>query len=88
MELLKDIQKVVRNEILSNRSTMPILSGETRKSKDTDSTAQGQEYESSCHKDTDYRCPKNPDGSCPPVPDMSEYIKKDAIPCWNCALDY
>jgi hypothetical protein len=20
--------------------------------------------------------------------DMSEYIKKDAIPCWGCSLDY
>jgi hypothetical protein len=21
-------------------------------------------------------------------PDMSKYIKKDAIPCWGCTLDY
>jgi hypothetical protein len=88
MDLLKDVQKAVRNELLSNRSTMPILSGETRKSKDTDSTAQGKEYENSCHKDSEYRCPKNPDGSCPPIPDMSEYIRKDSIPCYGCSLDY
>ena len=87
-DLLRDIQKTVRNDILANRATKPIISGETRHSKDTDATAQGQEYESSCHKDTEYRCPKNPDGSCPPVPDMSEYIKKDSIPCWGCSLDY
>jgi predicted Abi (CAAX) family protease len=86
-ELLKDIQKVVRNEVLASRSTQPILSGETRQ-KPTESTAQGQEYSDSCYKDSEYRCPKNPDGSCPPVPDMSEYIKKDQIPCWGCALDY
>jgi hypothetical protein len=87
-DLLRDIQKTVRNDILANRAMKPIISGETRQSKDTDATAQGQEYESSCHKDTEYRCPKNPDGSCPPLPDMSQYIKKDAIPCWGCSLDY
>lgn len=88
VELLKDIQKLVKNEVLANRSTKPIISGETRKSQDTDSTAQGREYEESCYKDTEYRCPKNPDGSCPPVPDMTQYIKKDEIPCWGCSLDY
>jgi hypothetical protein len=86
-ELLKDIQKVVRNEVLASRSTTPVLHGETRQ-KTSDSTAQGQEYENSCYKDTDYRCPKNPDGSCPPIPDMTQYIKKDQIPCWGCSLDY
>jgi hypothetical protein len=87
-DMLKDIQKVVRNEILASRSTKPIISGETRQSNDTDATSQGQEYEDSCHKGTEYRCPKNPDGSCPPVPDMTQYIKKDAIPCWGCSIDY
>jgi hypothetical protein len=86
-ELLKDIQKVVRNEVLASRSTTPIISGETEQ-KRTDSTSQGKEYSGSCYKDTEYRCPKNPDGSCPPVPDMTQYIKKDAIPCYGCALDY
>lgn len=89
MDLLRDIQQAVRNEILVGRNTKPIISGETRKApSDTDATAQGQEYENNCYKDTEYRCPKNPDGSCPPVPDMSEYIRKDAIPCWGCSLDY
>jgi hypothetical protein len=88
MDLLKDIQKVVRNEILASRNTKPILSGETEHTADTNSTAQGKEYENSCHKETEYRCPKNPDGTCPPLPDMSQYIKKDAIPCWGCAIDY
>jgi hypothetical protein len=89
-ELLKDIQKVVRNEVLASRSTTPVINGNTagNTAGNTDSTAQGKEYESSCYKDTEYRCPKNPDGTCPPVPDMSQYIKKDAIPCWGCSLDY
>lgn len=86
-ELLKDIQKVVRNEVLASRATKPIIPAETHY-KPSESTAQGKEYEGSCYKDTEYRCPKNPDGSCPPVPDMSQYIKKDEIPCWGCSLDY
>lgn len=89
MDLLRDIQQAVRNEILAGRSTKPIISGETRQQpRHTDSTAQGKEYEDNCYKDTEYRCPKNPDGTCPPVPDMTQYIRKDAIPCWGCSLDY
>ena len=88
MDLLRDIQQVVRNEVLAGRNTKPIISGETRKMPDTDCTAQGKEYEKNCHKDNEYRCPTNPDGSCPPVPDLTQYIKKDAIPCWGCSLDY
>ena len=87
-ELLKDIQKLVKNEVLANRSTSSIISGETQQINDTNSTAQGKEYEESCYKETEYRCPKNPDGSCPPLPDMTQYIKKDQIPCWGCSLDY
>ena len=88
MELLKDIQKVVRNELISHRATDPIISGETRKSKSSDATAQGKEYSKSCYKSADESCPSYPDGTCPPLPDMTQYIKKDAIPCWGCALDY
>jgi hypothetical protein len=94
-DMLKDIQKVVRNEVLASRSTTPLLNGNGNgngngscKGNGSDSTAQGQEYSDNCCKDTEYRCPKNPDGSCPPVPDMSQYIKKDQIPCWGCSLDY
>jgi hypothetical protein len=86
-ELLKDIQKVVRNEVLASRSTTPLLNGNKHKNS-SDSTEQGQEYSDNCYKDTEYRCPKNPDGSCPPIPDMTQYIKKDEIPCWGCSLDY
>lgn len=25
---------------------------------------------------------------CPKMPDMSQYIRKDQIPCWNCNVDY
>jgi len=26
--------------------------------------------------------------ACPKMPDMSQYIKKDAIPCWGCTVEY
>ena len=55
-DLLKDIQKLVKNEVLAHRATTPIISGETEHTK-SDSTSQGKEYENSCHKDTEYRCP-------------------------------
>ena len=77
-DLLNDIQKLFRNEILSNRSTDSSLLDASCSSTETDSTAQGNEY----------RCPKNKDGTCPPVPDMTKYIKKDSIPCWGCSVDY
>ena len=96
MDLFGAIQKIVRNELLAWRNTMPLLPGETeheanensKNKKETAATAQGKEYENSCYKGTEYRCPKNPDGTCPPVPDMSNYIKKDQIPCFGCSLDY
>ncbi len=30
--------------------------------------------------------PKPPKCKCPPMPDMSDYIRKDSIPCWACKL--
>ena len=98
-ELLKDIQKVVRNEILANRMTTPMMKekknddmlSDDDDSEESDCTMQGKEYEASSQKNNgedEYRCPKNPDGSCPPIPDMTQYIKKDAIPCWGCSIQY
>jgi hypothetical protein len=113
-DLLKDIQKVVRNEVLANRSTTPMLYNngcglendkdgceyvkehgcdnedvpkngcdvKSMKDKVTAATSQGKEYENSCYKD------KKAGASCPPQPDMAQFIKKDAIPCWGCDLDY
>lgn len=95
MDLLKDIQKIVRNEILSNRMTTPMIKEKEKEKissdddQDTECTMQGKEYESQKNKEEEeYRCPKNPDGSCPPIPDMTNYIKKDAIPCWGCNIQY
>lgn len=82
-DLLKDIQKIVRNEILANRNTTPIMNDEAtcqddNECENTTATSQGKEYSSRCHKDK----------SCSQQPDMAQYIKKDSIPCWGCSLDY
>ena len=90
-DLLKDLKKVVRNELIANRMTKRLKRDDSDNSEDnsdanSDAMAQGREY--GCQRQDQYRCPKNPDGSCPPVPDMSDFIKKDSIPCFGCSLDY
>ena len=89
-DLLKDLQKVVRNELIANRMTKRLEKedGEDGECEDHDSDAMAQGREYGCQRQDQYRCPKNPDGSCPPVPDMSDFIKKDSIPCFGCSLDY
>jgi hypothetical protein len=86
-DLLKNIQKLIKNEAISERQTTPVApdSSDASDSCKSDSLQQGKEFTSECKKGP---CPANKDGSCPSVPDMSEYIKKDQIPCWGCTLDY
>jgi hypothetical protein len=105
INILKDIQKVVKSDLIANRNLLQRMDSQNNGSytddsnngsDDSISTQQGKEYENGClkpkddecYQDTEFRCPKNPDGSCPPLPDMTQYIKKDAIPCWGCSVDY
>lgn len=95
--LLKEIQLMVRNELLSSRQ---LEKPDQKKDEDEEtmdgacpSARQGKEYKRRCPQadaeadaEAEYRCPKNPDGSCPPVPDLSDYVRKDSIPCWGCSL--
>jgi hypothetical protein len=79
--MLGGMQKVFRNDLLSDRSMdSSTIDPSSCASSTTNSIQQGMDYHQSC--------PKNVDGSCPPGPDMSQYIKKDAIPCWGCSVDY
>jgi hypothetical protein len=95
-DLLSSIQKMFRNELLANRATDASMKDTSSNScSNSSSTQQGNEFNKASQKsdgpsddEDSYRCPKNPDGSCPPVPDMTQYIKKDAIPCWGCSVDY
>jgi hypothetical protein len=88
MGMLKNIQKMVRNELIASRNTDCLIPDDMDVM--TDSCAQGAEYEKSSYKDTINKTAgtKTANGSCPPQPHMSEYIKKDKIPCWGCSLDY
>jgi hypothetical protein len=53
----------------------------------TPATQQGDEYNRTSHKKP-YQCPEDNCGGDYPngCPDMSEYIRKDSIPCWGCTL--
>jgi hypothetical protein len=79
-ELLRDIQQVVRSELLQQQklttaSSQPVLrAGANGDILMSPATAQGQELSTA----RDKICPKN----------MNDYIRKDSIPCWNCTLDY
>lgn len=81
-DLLSQIQRTVRDELLAARRQPVGKDCDSDSDNDTScpSEKQGQDY--------DYRCPKNLDGSCPPVPDLTQYIRKDQIPCWGCAVDF
>lgn len=97
-EILQDLQKIVRNEILAQRSTNPVARDKSRSS-DTHSTEQGKEYsrknhkrdsctdDSECDHPNGYKPNQCDEPSCE-KPDMREYIRKDSIPCMNCNLDY
>jgi len=93
-ELLRDVQKLVKNEVIADRmldnlnNIATATATATSSQVASDALQQGQEYTSECKKKCEGPCPRNKDGTCPPVPDMSEYIRKDQIPCWNCTLDY
>jgi hypothetical protein len=80
-QILHDIQKLVKNNIIANRQTEPSNTATTATNTSA-ASQQGQEFDKS------KPCPAYPDGSCPSMPDMTKYIKKDAIPCWGCTLDY
>ena len=49
----------------------------------TPAAQQGEEYRRTSHKKS-YQCPEDNCGN--DYPDMSEYIRKDSIPCWGCTL--
>ena len=87
--LLQDIQKIVHNELLASRSTEPVHGGKISHSSSA-SISQGNEYNKASIKKSDSSC--EDDEVDPPYnnscPDMSQYIKKDSIPCAGCNLDY
>lgn len=80
--LLRDIQQIVHNELLQTKgmttaNAQPLFQAASKERvllSEDPSLQQGAEH---CNSRPTY-CPK----------DMSEYIRKDQIPCWGCKLDY
>ena len=74
-DLLKDIQMMIRNELLAARST----------------DASMKDSCGACGSAESASCGAAPSGaaSCTSLSQGKEYsIKKDSIPCWGCTLDY
>lgn len=90
-DLLKDIQKIFRNELLANRATQQVSDNNAHGSNahgsnalGSNAIAQGMEYSKNS-----LGCSAGHDSDSEShTVDMSQYIKKDAIPCWGCSLDY
>jgi hypothetical protein len=80
--LLRDIQQIVHNELLQTKgmttaNAQPLFQAASKEKvllSEDPSLQQGAEHCNSRPK----VCPK----------DMSQYIRKDQIPCWGCTLDY
>ena len=107
-DLIRDIQTIVKNELLSDRATQHTSQMERGPFGPMDSAAisQGREYSRNSYKSEDSDCEDGSDGPNDGSTngpngyngfnkpnrqrhhDMSKYIKKDAIPCWGCSLDY
>lgn len=71
--IAKSVATQLKDTLLSQRSTQNMAEeGCPYAAYDSTSTAQGKEYREVKPVQT--------------APDMSEYIRKDSIPCWNCSL--
>ena len=68
--IAKSVAKQVKDELAAQRSTDDLYD-KYAPCDLTDAEAQGQEFQSTKPS---------------PQPDMSEYIRKDSIPCWNCSI--
>jgi hypothetical protein len=71
--IAKSVATQLKDTLLAKRSTEHVLPDANcpYAPYQSDAVAQGQEYVQ---------------GTRSPQPDMSEYIRKDSIPCWNCSL--
>jgi hypothetical protein len=100
---LQTIQKVVHNELLSQKgmttgAQMAFLGEKKRKNRrNTEDEYEEEEDTSNYSNDSNdsNSSPSNYQGKeftrdCPKnreTPDMSKYIRKDSIPCWGCNVE-
>lgn len=68
--IAKNIATQIKDSLLAERATQNIASDMACPYAATNAISQGQEFAQ----------------AKPAIPDMSEYIRKDSIPCWNCSL--
>jgi hypothetical protein len=79
-KLIRDIQEAVRTELLADKkittaNAQPLIKNSSDSSScsvSTQSSAEQQGKEAITAR----------------AVDMSQYVRKDSIPCWNCTLDY
>jgi hypothetical protein len=75
MDILSDIQSLMKKKTLESRR-VPQYDRESNHSSSA-SLCQGREYKNACDQNRN---------TCDH--DMTQYIRKDSIPCWKCNLDY
>jgi hypothetical protein len=80
--LLNDIQKIVKNEILADRMLDVTIKNTVEKPKPKKKSCDP------CDNSQNGSCDDVSNDSSAPKIDMSQYIKKDEIPCWGCSIDY
>ena len=78
--IAKTVSKQIKDDLMSQRATDDVHD-KYAPCDLTDAEAQGQEY-GSAKPSVGPSQPTQPSQQ----PDMSEYIRKDSIPCWNCAV--
>jgi len=89
-ELLKEIQTIIRQEVLANRNqpkNHPLAMG-NRGSKKPNRKSVAHDDNDSCDEDDNTDSVQQGSEYKRGKEDMSQYIKKNAIPCWGCSLDY
>jgi len=84
--MLNDIQQIVKNELLADRMLDSSIKNTLNKPKKAYKKKSCDSYDNSCDNSYDDSCTDASDDS--PKIDMSQYIKKDQIPCWGCSIDY
>lgn len=84
-KMIRDLQQVVRSEIKKGRMEQ-LAAAAPAAAAATPSTLQGVEYAGGGCANGIIQ-PSDGSSATKPV-DMSQYVRKDSIPCWNCNLDY
>lgn len=100
-KLIRDVRDMLHNNILSERAlSTPIAKSDKPAEPVKEDTVTGFQTIESKPSIVDQKAAQiNTLGSslkqgfeyamgCPKMPDMSQYIRKDQIPCWNCNVEY